>query len=309
MLFFNLIQRRYRACRINLRRQTVIVSYVIPLIAIALYSLASALLSRSLTHQAPRFDRLATPGGVSHPADASPEEQPGSRRRKTLILAFFAAILHGVVVFRQTGLPADLSLPLLTSIAATTLTIVLLHILLCLKQPADYLGIAVYPIAAISLIASHASGGGTPIEGNAVQIHVFLSLVSYAMLALAAAQAVLVSIQIHFLSRHKPGGFMRALPPLDTTEEVLFILFSTGFVLLSLSLASGFFFLEDMFAQHLVHKTALSCIAWAIFGILLFGRWKFGWRGKKAVHWTLAGFAMLVLAYFGSKIVLEVVLR
>lgn len=284
-------------------------SYVIPLIAVALYSFASALLSRSLAEQCPRFDRLATAGGQDRFNGALPGTVRGTRRKIMLTLAFAAALLHGWVVYRQTGLPLDLSLPLLTSIAATSLTIVLLHILLCLKQPADYLGLAVYPLAAISLLATHASDGGTPIAGNAVQIHVFLSLVSYAVLFLAATQAVLVSIQIHFLSRHKPGGFMRALPPLDTTEELLFTLFSTGFVLLSLSLASGFFFLEDMFAQHLVHKTVLSCVAWAIFAILLFGRWKFGWRGKKAVHWTLAGFITLLLAYFGSKVVLEVLLR
>ncbi|MGQ7845295.1 cytochrome C assembly family protein [Granulosicoccus sp. 3-233] len=284
-------------------------SYIIPLIAVALYSLASALLTRSLAHQAPRFDQMIMSGGPNSPDSTHGAAARGGRRRKTLLLAAVAALLHGWLVYRQAGLPGALSLPLLTAIAATTLTIVLLHILLCLRQPADYLGIAVYPLAAISLISSHASAGGTPIEGSAVQIHVFLSLVSYAMLALAAAQAVLVAIQIRFLSRHKPGGFMRALPPLDSTEELLFILFSTGFVLLTLSLASGFFFLEDMFAQHLVHKTVLSCIAWGIFGILLFGRWQFGWRGKKAVHWTLAGFATLVLAYFGSKVVLEVVLQ
>ncbi len=284
-------------------------SYIIPLIAVALYSLASALLSRSLAQQGPRFDQLAMSEGPGHPLSAHSIASRGERRKKTLLLALAAAMLHGWVVYRQTGLPEDLTLPLLTAIAATTLTVVLLHILLCLKQPADYLGIAVYPLAAISLISSHAASGGVPIEGKGVQIHVFLSLVSYAMLALAAAQAVLVSIQIHFLSRHKPGGFMRALPPLDSTEQLLYILFSTGFGLLTLSLASGFFFLEDMFAQHLVHKTVLSCIAWGIFGILLFGRRQFGWRGKKAVHWTLAGFATLVLAYFGSKVVLEVVLR
>ena len=102
---------------------------------------------------------------------------------------------------------------------------------------------------------------------------------------------------------------MRALPPLDTTEELLFTLLAAGFCLLSLSLMSGFFFLENMFYQHLAHKTVLSCTAWAIFGIVLFGRWKFGWRGKKAVYLTLAGFAMLILAYFGSKLVLEVLLR
>ena len=113
----------------------------------------------------------------------------------TLIFATVAVIIHGWIVIHQTGLPHKLSLPLLTSVTATTLTIVLLHIVLCLRQPADYLGLAVYPLAAISLIVSQVSGGDTLIDGQNVQIHVLLSLVSYGVLALAAAQAVLVSMQ------------------------------------------------------------------------------------------------------------------
>lgn len=283
-------------------------SFTIPLIAVAFYSMASVLLSRSLADISPRTNQLQTAVATGF-AQNTHTPIPGGRRKKTLAFAFVAVLFHAWVVIRQTGLPDDLTLPLLTSFAATTLIVVLLQIVLCLNQPADYLGLAVYPLAAVSLVVSHASNGGTQIIGDAVQVHVFLSLLSYAVLALAAAQAALVSIQRHFLHRHKPGGFMRALPPLDTTEELLFTLLTAGFCLLSLSLVSGFFFLENMFHQHLVHKTVLSCIAWAIFGLLLFGRWKFGWRGKKAVYLTLAGFAMLILAYFGSKLVLEVVLR
>ncbi|MCB1564805.1 MAG: cytochrome c biogenesis protein CcsA, partial [Xanthomonadales bacterium] len=63
------------------------------------------------------------------------------------------------------------------------------------------------------------------------------------------------------------------------------------------------------FAQHLVHKTVLSLLAWAAFGVLLFGRWRFGWRGKRAVRWTLLAMLLLLLAFFGSKFVLEVILQ
>jgi ABC-type uncharacterized transport system permease subunit len=84
---------------------------------------------------------------------------------------------------------------------------------------------------------------------------------------------------------------------------------SVGFVLLSAALVTGFLFLEDMFAQHLAHKTVLSILAWLAFGILLWGRYRFGWRGRPAIRWTLVGFAVLVLAYFGSKAVLELLLR
>ena len=71
---------------------------------------------------------------------------------------------------------------------------------------------------------------------------------------------------------------------------------------------TGFIYLEDIFAQHLVHKTALSIIGWLILGILLFGRFRFGWRGKTAIRWTLSAFAFLMLAFFGSKLVLEFIL-
>jgi ABC-type uncharacterized transport system permease subunit len=82
-----------------------------------------------------------------------------------------------------------------------------------------------------------------------------------------------------------------------------------GFILLTASLLSGAFFLDDMFAQHLVHKTALSVLGWVVFGTLLLGRFRAGWRGKTAIIWTLSGFVVLMLAYFGSKAVLELILQ
>jgi ABC-type uncharacterized transport system permease subunit len=64
-----------------------------------------------------------------------------------------------------------------------------------------------------------------------------------------------------------------------------------------------------MFAQHLVHKTALTLLAWVIYSTLLWGRYQLGWRSQTAVRFTLGGFALLVLAFFGSKLVLELVLQ
>ena len=100
----------------------------------------------------------------------------------------------------------------------------------------------------------------------------------------------------------------RMMPPLTTMESLLFDAIIIGFVCLSVSLVSGMVFLEDMFAQHLAHKTVLSIIAWLVFAILLTGRWMVGWRGRTAIRWTLGGFISLMLAYFGSKFVLELIL-
>jgi ABC-type uncharacterized transport system permease subunit len=94
-----------------------------------------------------------------------------------------------------------------------------------------------------------------------------------------------------------------------TMEALLFEMIGIGFVLLTLALLSGFAFLDNMFAQHLVHKTVLSVLAWMVFGGLLLGRRFRGWRGQKAIRWTLGGFLLLILAYFGSKFVLELVLQ
>jgi ABC-type uncharacterized transport system permease subunit len=85
-------------------------------------------------------------------------------------------------------------------------------------------------------------------------------------------------------------------------------LIGAGFVLLTVSLLSGMVFINDIFAQHLFHKTTLSIMTWLVFGVLLWGRWRYGWRGSIAVRLTLAGIILLVLAYFGSKLVLEIVL-
>ncbi|MGH8472324.1 MAG: cytochrome C assembly family protein, partial [Gammaproteobacteria bacterium] len=99
------------------------------------------------------------------------------------------------------------------------------------------------------------------------------------------------------------------LPPLQTLEGLMFQHIGAGFFLLSLSLMSGMMFLNDIFAQHLVHKTVLSLVAWLVFAVLLFGRWRYGWRGRTAIRCTLGGFASLMLAYFGSKVVLELILH
>ena len=92
-------------------------------------------------------------------------------------------------------------------------------------------------------------------------------------------------------------------------EQLLFQLSGLGFVLLTMALVSGALFIENLTAQHLIHKTVLSVCAWVVFGLLLWGRWQFGWRGRTAVRLTFAGSVVLLLAYFGSKLVLELILQ
>jgi ABC-type uncharacterized transport system permease subunit len=168
------------------------------------------------------------------------------------------------------------------------------------------LGILVYPLVAISL----AFGVLFPATNDIliplnIASHVFLSITAYALLALAVCQSVLLKIQERHLHARKINVFVSKLAPLETMERLLFQSLRIGFYLLTLSLATGFIFIDDFFAQHLMHKTVLSLIAWIIFATLVIGRGFFGWRGKQAITATQIGFAILVVAYYGSKFVVE----
>jgi len=142
-----------------------------------------------------------------------------------------------------------------------------------------------------------------------LQVHIIVSIFAYSILTIAIVQAALLAIQDRRLRNHRPGGLIRVLPPLQDMESFLFQLIAIGFILLTISLLTGTLFIDDMFARHLAHKTVLSIIAWTIFLVLLWGRYRLGWRGKTAMRWTLWGFLTLMLAYLGSKLVLELILQ
>ena len=102
---------------------------------------------------------------------------------------------------------------------------------------------------------------------------------------------------------------MDFMPPLPTMETVLFQLTGFAFVILTVSLLLGSMYIDDMRAQHLTHKIVFSAIAWGVFATLIYGRWRFGWRGRHAIKYVLFGFTSLALGFFGSKAVLELVLH
>ena len=140
-------------------------------------------------------------------------------------------------------------------------------------------------------------------------LHVLTSIVAYSVLFMAACQSLVLAMQERNLRSHQGIALIRLLPPLETMETLLFSMLWTGIALLSISIASGFAFLDDMFAQQVVHHTVLSSAAWIMYAVLLVGHQFFGWRGSTAVRWTLLAFALLLLGYFGSKFVLEIILQ
>lgn len=138
--------------------------------------------------------------------------------------------------------------------------------------------------------------------------HITLSALAFGLLATAALLTVVMAAQDAALRARRPAPWLAALPPMESMEHAVFTLLRLGFVALSLTLLIGFFFVTDLFSQRLVHKVTLAIAAWAIFGALLLGRWRFGWRGRKARRLALAGFLLLATSYFVTKFVLEIIL-
>ncbi|MCH9645507.1 MAG: cytochrome c biogenesis protein CcsA [Proteobacteria bacterium] len=230
---------------------------------------------------------------------AHPHQQTTS-----LLISF--AIIAQTLTFTNFWTTEGVVFGLANSASFVAWLIAILLFLSSISKPVHALGILVYPLAALSLIFGvlFPDTSDKLIALN-IASHVFLSITAYALLALAVCQSVLLKIQERHLHAHTINAFINKLPPLQTMERLLFQSLRIGFYLLTLSLATGFIFIEDFFAQQLIHKTALSLIAWVIFATLVIGRKIFGWRGKQAISATQIGFAILVIAYYGTKFVIE----
>jgi ABC-type uncharacterized transport system permease subunit len=228
-----------------------------------------------------------------------------------ITLGMGAVILHAAIVYQGIVTASGLNIAFFNASSLVGWLIALLLLLAALTRPVENLGIILLPLAALTIALQNAFPTQRIILEPAswqLEAHILISILAYSLLTIATVQAALLAIQDHHLRNRRPGGFIRALPPLQTMETLLFQMIGLGFVLLSLALLSGIVFLEDIFAQHLVHKTVLSSLAWVVFATLLWGRYKFGWRGRIAIRWTIGGFTALMLAYFGTKLVLELVL-
>ena len=235
----------------------------------------------------------------------------GNTARVSLRFAWLAAALHtlyiGLLCQQNNGFSFGLSSVASLNILGVTLVL----LLAALAKPVEKLGLLLFPFAAIILgfdVSLHGSLHLLPVHTGAMGVHILSSLLAFSLLTLAAMQAILLSIQNTQLKRHPPTRFIRLLPSLQTMETFLFQMICAGVFVLTIALTTGFLFLHDLFAQHLAHKTILSMLAWAIFCAILIGRKRYGWRGRVAVSWTLAGFSLLLLGYFGSKFVLEMIL-
>ena len=233
-----------------------------------------------------------------------------SRGRLWLIPAVVAIACHAAAhaaAWRTGGTP---DLHFFSALSLVGLGMAALTAMYGANERMAALGVLVFPIAAAVVVAYAFRGhvDATPL-GWRLQLHAWCALLAYATLGIAAVLAIFLWMQERALRLREFHPWLRALPPLTELESLLFRTIAVGFALLTATLLTGVLFVENLFAQHLVHKTVLSVLSWLAFGLLLLGRWRYGWRGAKAVRWTLGAMLLLMLAFFGSQFVLEMVLK
>ena len=249
--------------------------------------------------------KLAT-GLIQSGTDISPK-----LKQYFFIFGFSALTLHSIILYQNINAMGGLNLGFYNALSLMSWCVSLIVLLAALSKPLENLAVVIFPMTTIAMVLEIIFKSSLILPDTApagLKIHVLLSVFAYSLLTIALLQALLLALQDRQISKKHPASIMR-LPPMQLMENLLIQIIAIGFFILSLSLVTGLMFLNDIFAQHLIHKTVLSVLAWIIFGILLWGRWTQGWRGKKLIHWTIGGFLSLMLAYFGSKFVLELILK
>tara|TARA_B110000503_G_scaffold34861_2_gene56880 strand:+ start:8759 stop:9562 length:804 start_codon:yes stop_codon:yes gene_type:complete len=232
--------------------------------------------------------------------------------RNVIILALGALLLHALVVWKTAFPGTGVDLGVFKIAALLFLVINLACITSLARRPLQNLLIALFPLSALAVLVSTFAPDTTPLLshlGSGMILHISSSILAYAVLTLAAIQAGVLALQDHQLKHCQTRGIIQILPPLQLMEGMLFELLWIGVGLLTIAIVSGAVFIDDIFAQSLVHKTVLTIVAWILFSTLLWGHYQLGWRSKTAVRLTLTGFAMLMLAFVGSKLVLELILH
>lgn len=247
---------------------------------------------------------------------------PGKLRRLAAVGTIAAWILHGLSLAGHAIGPDFLRLGFAVMLSATLWITVSAYWIENRNFNIDSFRLIVLPAAAVVMILPVLFPGSlVPLVGKSPLFswHIVLSTLAYSSLTIAAFHAVLMAIQesrLHALPaaamhRNWFAAAIDRLPALLTMERVLFRLIGFGFALLTLTVISGVFFSEELFGKAFKweHKTIFTMLSWILFGILLAGRKWRGWRGKTALSFTLTGFTTLLLAYVGSRFVMEVVLH
>lgn len=230
-----------------------------------------------------------------------------------VVVSGLGLALHGMVLSQDMLTPLGTNYDVFNLMSFTSGLMLLLSLLFSTYRPVLALNLIGIPVAAAGLILGYSfSQPHQLIEQHSLglDIHIILSLSAYAVLLMATIQAIIMWFQDRELkNKQKRRIWVSLLPSFQAMESLLFDMLITGFSLLTVALAFGFFTIEDFFAQHLAHKTVFSIFSWFVYGALLIGHLRFGWRGQKAIRLTISGFFLLAIGFIGTKFILELILQ
>ena len=231
---------------------------------------------------------------------------------RAVILAPLA--LHGWLLYSEIFAPAELRFGFAQALSVMTWLVVGLYWVESFFYSLAGMEPLVLALAAIAVplpaLFPGLASSGAHADAAGFKLHLALAMIAYGLFMIALLHATLMALAERQL--HRKGTLvLHNLPPLLTLERLLFRVIGAAFVFLTLTLATGIAFSEELFGRALRadHKTVFAILSWLTFGALLAGRWLYGWRGRTALRWTLSGFVLLILAYVGSRFVLEVILR
>lgn len=222
--------------------------------------------------------------------------------------------LHGYLLGQDIFASGDFDLGVLNALSLIVWLTLLVYWVARFFYPIGGFQALLLPVAAMTMLLPELFPSDHPLANTnlfAFRAHITVAMLAYSLFTIAMLHAVLISQVEKRLHHPTLPRLLRSLPPLLTMETLLFRMVAIGFVLLTLTLLSGMVFSEEIFGKpwQFSHKILFGFVSWTVFGVLLWGHHFHGWRGRVAVHWTISGFVFLLLAYLGSKFVLEVLLH
>jgi len=240
-----------------------------------------------------------------------------ARQQQTLaeqpfpVWGLIGAVFHLLTITIHAVEHQGLSSSLFDALSMTAFIVISMGLIAQTRYTLRAMLLPAFIIAIACLILASSYSHHTPIlaTSSGMLTHILSSIIAYSLLCIAMLLALILQIMERGLKGHREINWLRQLPPLQTMENLLFQLVTAGWIILTVAIISGGLFIENLFAQHLAHKTLFTMVSWLLYGLLLIGRHNYGWRGATAVKFTLTAFFALVLAYFGSKFVLEILLN
>jgi len=229
-------------------------------------------------------------------------------RPKIIKIIIVAVLLHAYTLSHSLWLDSNIIFNIGNGLSLVALLGAAILLVTHLNKPTETLGIFIYPLAAFTTLLPLAISSKMllPIELGS---HILMSVAAYSIMGIATAQAILYGVQERNFKAKRLTKLMKALPPLQVMESTLLQFVKTGFIFLTFALISGAFFVENLFEQHLIHKTFFAILAWLVYGLFLFGHAKYGWRGQTAARFTIWAYFLLILSYIGTAFILQFIIH